>query len=94
LLEHDTPFNIFGTSYERIMWQLKTSLPERGNSAAVKRAPTAKLRVGFALVPRFTMTAFAGFIDTFRLAAGDGDHSRQIACESVFVTNPKIGVLP
>jgi transcriptional regulator GlxA family with amidase domain len=39
------------------------------------------LRVGFVLTPRFTLTAFAGFIDTLRLAADEGDRSRPIACE-------------
>jgi transcriptional regulator GlxA family with amidase domain len=40
-----------------------------------------KLRVGFLLTPRFTLTAFAGFIDALRLAADDSDGSRQIDCE-------------
>ncbi len=35
-----------------------------------------KLRVGFLLAPRFTLTAFAGFIDALRLAADEGDRSR------------------
>jgi transcriptional regulator GlxA family with amidase domain len=37
----------------------------------------ATLRVGFVLVPRFTLTAFAGFVDALRLAGDDGDRSRQ-----------------
>jgi transcriptional regulator GlxA family with amidase domain len=36
------------------------------------------LRVGFLLAPRFTLTAFAGFIDALRLAADDGDRSRPL----------------
>jgi transcriptional regulator GlxA family with amidase domain len=40
----------------------------------------AKLRVGFLLTPRFTLTAFAGFIDALRLAADEGDRSRQQIC--------------
>ena len=40
----------------------------------------ARLRVGFVLTPRFTLTAFAGFVDALRLAADDGDRSRPIAC--------------
>lgn len=36
-----------------------------------------KLRVGFLLTPRFTLTAFAGFVDAVRLAADEGDRSRQ-----------------
>lgn len=39
-----------------------------------------KLRVGFLLMPRFTLTAFAGFVDALRLAADEGDRSRQILC--------------
>jgi transcriptional regulator GlxA family with amidase domain len=41
---------------------------------------TAKLRVGFLLMPRFTLTAFAGFIDALRLAADEGDRSRPQLC--------------
>lgn len=37
-----------------------------------------RLRVGFVLAPRFTLTAFAGFVDALRLAADEGDRSRQI----------------
>lgn len=39
-----------------------------------------KLRVGIVLMPNFTMTAFSGFVDALRLAADEGDHSRQIHC--------------
>ena len=46
-----------------------------------KRAP--RLRVGFLLTPRFTLTAFAGFVDALRLAADEGDRSRQIDCQWV-----------
>lgn len=37
-----------------------------------------KLRIGFLLAPRFTLTAFAGFVDALRLAADDGDLSRPL----------------
>lgn len=50
-----------------------------------KRNPTPlagpvapRLRVGFVLAPRFTLTAFAGFVDALRLAADEGDRSRPI----------------
>lgn len=36
--------------------------------------------MGFVLTPRFTLTAFAGFVDALRLAADEGDRSRQIDC--------------
>lgn len=42
--------------------------------------PPPRLRVGFLLTPRFTLTAFAGFIDALRLAADEGDRSRPIQC--------------
>jgi transcriptional regulator GlxA family with amidase domain len=38
------------------------------------------LRVGFLLAPDFTLLAFSGFIDTLRLAADEGDRSRQRRC--------------
>jgi len=41
----------------------------------------AKLRVGFLLTPSFTLTAFAGFVDALRLAADEGDRSRQLLAQ-------------
>ncbi|MCF3975028.1 GlxA family transcriptional regulator [Paracoccus salsus] len=38
------------------------------------------LRVGFVLARRFTLSAFANFIDVLRLAADEGDRSRPIRC--------------
>ncbi len=37
-------------------------------------APT--LKVAFVLADRFTLSAFAGFVDVLRLAADEGDRSR------------------
>jgi len=48
------------------------------STALPKVAP--RLRVGFLLVPRFTLVAFAGFVDALRLAADEGDRSRQQLC--------------
>lgn len=42
--------------------------------------PETKPRMGFLLMPRFTLVAFAGFVDALRLAADDGDRSRQHLC--------------
>ena len=54
----------------------------RQRSDASPPAPAAPLlRVGFLLLPRFTLTAFAGFVDALRLAADDGDRSRPIQCK-------------
>jgi len=42
---------------------------------------TPLLRVAILPLPNFTMLAFAGFLDTLRLAADDGDRSRQVLCK-------------
>lgn len=42
--------------------------------------PTARLRIGFILARRFTLSAFANFVDVLRLAADEGDRSRPILC--------------
>lgn len=57
----------------------KISSPSRA-AAATSRKDEAKLRVGFLLTPRFTLVAFAGFVDALRLAADEGDRSRQRLC--------------
>jgi transcriptional regulator GlxA family with amidase domain len=40
-----------------------------------------KIRVGFVLAPRFTLTAFAGFVDALRLAGDEGDRSKRVQCD-------------
>jgi transcriptional regulator GlxA family with amidase domain len=40
----------------------------------------ARLNVGFILARRFTLCAFANFVDVLRLAADEGDRSRPILC--------------
>lgn len=47
-------------------------------TAVAREKVEPKLRVGFLLTPRFTLTAFAGFVDALRLAADEGDRSRPI----------------
>ncbi|MCP3732768.1 GlxA family transcriptional regulator [Sphingomonas sp. MG17] len=47
---------------------------------AVQPRHAPELRVGIIPLPNFTMLAFAGFIDTLRLAADEGDRSRQVRC--------------
>lgn len=39
-----------------------------------------RLRIGFILARRFTLSAFANFIDVLRLSADEGDRSRPILC--------------
>ena len=41
---------------------------------------TAPIKVAFVLADRFTLSAFAGFVDVLRLAADEGDRSRPIRC--------------
>lgn len=40
----------------------------------------ARLSIGFILTERFTLCAFANFVDVLRLAADEGDRSRPIHC--------------
>ncbi|SEA29850.1 GlxA family transcriptional regulator [Rubrimonas cliftonensis] len=42
--------------------------------------PRPALRVGFVLADRFTLGAFANFVDVLRLAADEADRSRPIRC--------------
>ena len=44
------------------------------------RTGGARLSVGFILAKRFTLCAFANFVDVLRLAADEGDRSRPILC--------------
>lgn len=51
------------------------------SSPSQKRNSAPRLSVGFILARRFTLCAFANFVDVLRLAADEGDRSRQILCE-------------
>jgi transcriptional regulator GlxA family with amidase domain len=55
---------------------LRHQLKERANPMP----PAPRLRVGFILTRRFTLCAFANFVDVLRLAADEGDRSRPILC--------------
>lgn len=46
-----------------------------------RQAGASRLTVGFILNHRFTLCAFANFVDVLRLAADEGDRSRPILCE-------------
>ncbi len=54
--------------------------PVRARRRLAESEVTPKLKVAFVLTPRFTLTAFAGFVDVLRLAADEGDRSRQLEC--------------
>lgn len=49
--------------------------------AQKSRAEGPRLSVGFILARRFTLCAFANFVDVLRLAADEGDRSRPILCD-------------
>lgn len=44
------------------------------------KTPAPRLSIGFILAERFTLCAFASFVDVLRLAADEGDRSRPILC--------------
>lgn len=50
-------------------------------SRPAKPPAPPRLSVGFILARRFTLCAFANFVDVLRLAADEGDRSRPILCE-------------
>ncbi|MEQ8391879.1 MAG: GlxA family transcriptional regulator [Thalassospira sp.] len=49
-------------------------------NADTRLVTTPRLNVGFILARRFTLCAFANFVDVLRLAADEGDRSRPILC--------------
>lgn len=51
------------------------------------------LRVGFVLARRFTLTAFATFVDALRLASDEGDRSRQIRCRWTVMSSTRAPAL-
>jgi transcriptional regulator GlxA family with amidase domain len=58
-------------------------------AAPIAPASAPKLKVAFVLTPRFTLTAFAGFVDVLRLAADEGDRSRQVECRWTVLGDPR-----
>jgi transcriptional regulator GlxA family with amidase domain len=52
-----------------------------------RTCPATPLSVGFVLLHRFTLLPFAAFVDCLRLAADEGDRSRQLRCHWTFMTS-------
>jgi len=50
-------------------------------------SPRRRLRVAFLLADRFTLSAFANFVDVLRLAADEADKSRPILCDWVVLSD-------
>lgn len=67
-----------------------TTLPRHAAAAGTPAEPARpSLSVGFLLANNFTLTALATFLDALRLAADDGDGSRQIRCHwTIMGTKP------
>ncbi len=65
---------------------------KRGTGVEKEAARCAPLTVGFLLLPNFTLTAFAAFLDAFRLAADEGDKSRQISYRWAVMSIGECGV--
>lgn len=59
----------------------------RSRSPPQSRKVEPRLRVGFLLARRFTLCAFANFVDVLRLAADEGDRSRPILCDWVVLSH-------
>jgi len=74
------------------MQQIKPAPAARSKTASSTTAEV-KLRVGFVLTPRFTLVAFAGFVDALRLAADEGDRSRQRLCTWNILGNEDVAVV-
>lgn len=51
------------------------------------------LTIGFVLLHRFTLMPFAAFVDCLRLAADEGDRSRQLRCRWTFMASNSEAVL-
>ncbi len=54
---------------------------QAGGSRPSKPNPRPRLSVAFILARKFTLCAFANFVDVLRLAADEGDRSRPIFCD-------------
>ena len=62
-------------------------------SCAAEQPRQPRIRVGFVLIPRFTLTAFACFVDVLRLAGDEHDRSRQLDCHWTVLGDSKAPVI-
>lgn len=69
--------------------------PRRAPAGRLRSVPgaEARLKVAFVLTDRFTLSAFAGFVDVLRLAADDGDRSRPIDCSWSVLGRPGVPIV-
>ena len=66
--------------YDRVMSERDAPSPEMWPPEMRLPEARPRLRIGFVLARRFTLSAFANFVDVLRLAADEGDRSRPILC--------------
>ncbi|PZR60970.1 MAG: hypothetical protein DI537_52665, partial [Stutzerimonas stutzeri] len=64
-----------------IKHEVGSLLADLEGAAPRPRGSGSRLSVGFILAKRFTLCAFANFVDVLRLAADEGDRSRPIMCD-------------
>nr|WP_265517184.1 GlxA family transcriptional regulator [Nitratireductor luteus] len=68
--------------------------PHAVSARALRPRPEeTRLSVGFILAKRFTLCAFANFVDVLRLAADEGDRSRPILCKWTVLSDTMDAVL-
>ena len=70
-----------------LLARIRAILRRRTDHSGAGAASAQALRFGFVLAPKFTLVAFAAFVDTLRLAADDGDRSRPIECSWTVVSH-------
>lgn len=61
--------------------QLSSTASRHNGQARPPGQEKPRLSVGFILARKFTLCAFANFVDVLRLAADEGDRSRPIMCD-------------
>ena len=66
---------------------VKAGRPANASGAGKSNHEKPRLSVGFILAKRFTLCAFANFVDVLRLAADEGDRSRPILCNWTVVSD-------
>lgn len=75
------PFGQNGAIRNRLDTETLVDVMTKHTAPEMEQPAHKPLSVGFVLSPSFTLAAFSNFVDALRLAADDGDLSRQIRCK-------------
>lgn len=70
----------------------RPSAGPRASDSGARPLEDVRLKVAFVLTDRFTLSAFAGFVDVLRLAADEGDRSRPIDCSWSVLGRPGLPI--